>query len=170
MSEARTAGEPRKPGLLGRHVLMMMLSFFGVIVAVDSFMIYRAVSTFGGLETQDAYKKGLAYNQRISRDAEQARAGWKDTVEVGGAPPHLRIALRDHAEAAVAGKRLVAKVGRPATDRFDMTIDLAETVGGVYEAALPAVAEGSWIVELSAYDGAAEEPAYEARRRVWIGH
>ena len=170
MSEARAAAPPHKPGLLGRHVLMMMLSFFGIIVAVDGFMIYRAVSTFGGLETQDAYKKGLAYNQRISRDAEQARAGWKDTVEIGGAPPHLRVALRDQADAAITGKRLVAKVGRPATDRFDMTIDLAETAGGVYEAALSVVVEGSWIVELSAYDGAAQEPAYEARRRVWIGH
>ena len=170
MSEARTAGEPRKPGLLGRHVLMMMLSFFGVIVAVDGFMIYRAVSTFGGLDTQNAYKKGLAYNQRISRDVEQARAGWQDTVEIGGAPQHLRVELRDHAGGPIAGKRLVTRIGRPATDRFDVTLDLAETAAGVYEAALPVVAEGSWIVELSAYDGAAEEPAYEARRRVWIGH
>jgi nitrogen fixation protein FixH len=170
MSEPRTAAVPRKPGLLGRHVLMMMLSFFGVIVAVDGFMIYRAVSTFGGLETQDAYKKGLAYNQRISRDAEQARAGWQDTVEIGGAPQHLRIALRDHAGAPITGKRLVTNVGRPATNRFDVTLDLAETAAGVYEAALPVVAEGSWIVELSAYDGAGDEPAYEARRRVWIGH
>jgi nitrogen fixation protein FixH len=170
MSEARTAAASRKPGLLGRHVLIMMLSFFGVIVAVDSFMIYRAVSTFGGLETQDAYKKGLAYNHRIARDAEQARAGWKDTVEIGGETPHLRITLTDHGGAAVAGKRLVAKFGRPATDRFDMTLDLAETGAGVYEAAVPVVAEGSWIVDVSAYDGATEEPAYEARRRVWIGH
>jgi nitrogen fixation protein FixH len=149
---------------------MMMLCFFGVIVAVDGFMIYRAVSTFGGLETQDAYKKGLAYNQRISRDADQARAGWQDTVEIGGAQQRLRIALRDHAGAPIAGKRLAAKVGRPATDRFDMTLDLAETAAGVYEAALPVVAEGSWIVDLSAYDGVAQEPVYEARRRVWIGH
>jgi nitrogen fixation protein FixH len=170
MSEARTAAASRKPGLLGRHVLMMMLSFFGVIVAVDSFMIYRAVSTFGGLETQDAYKKGLAYNQRISRDAEQERAGWKDTVEIGGVPQHLRIALRDHAGAPITGKRLAAKIGRPATDRFDVTLDFAETAAGLYEAALPVVAEGSWIVDLSAYNGTAEEPAYEARRRVWIGH
>jgi nitrogen fixation protein FixH len=170
MSEARAAAVPRKPGLLGRHVLMMMISFFGVIVAVDGFMIYRAVSTFGGLETQDAYRKGLAYNQRISRDAEQAHAGWQDTVEIGGAGQHLRITLRDPAGAPITGKRLAAKIGRPATDRFDVTLDLAEIRAGVYEAAIPVVAEGSWIVELSAFDGAAQEPAYEARRRVWIGH
>ena len=102
--------------------------------------------------------------------ARLARAGWKDAVEIGGAPPNLRIALRDHAGAAITGKRLVAKVGRPATNRFDMTLDLAETAGGVYEAALPVVVEGSWIVDLSAYDGAAEEPVYQARRRMWIGH
>ena len=36
-------------------------------------------------------------------------------------------------------------------------------------AALTAIAEGSWIVDLSGYDGGGDDPAYEARRRVWIG-
>ncbi len=73
-------------------------------------------------------------------------------------------------DAAVTGRRLVAKVGRPATDRFDITLDLAETAAGVYEAALPIADQGSWIVDVSAYEGDAAAPAYEARRRVWIAH
>jgi nitrogen fixation protein FixH len=78
--------------------------------------------------------------------------------------------LRDHADAPVTGKRLVAKLGRPATDRFDTTIELAEQGAGAYVAPLTAIGEGSWIVDLSGYDGGADDPVYEARRRVWIGH
>ncbi len=164
--EPRAAGAG---GLHGRHVVIIFFAFFATVFAVDGYMIYQAVSTFGGLETQDAYKKGLAYNDRIARDAEQARAGWKDTVVIGGVPPHLRVALRDQSDVAITGKRLVAQVGRPATDRFDATLELAETADGVYEAALPDAGEGAWIIDLTAYDVASGIPAYEARRRVWIG-
>lgn len=155
-------------GLMGRHVVMIFFAFFAIIFAVDGYMIFQAVSTFGGLETQDAYKKGLAYNGRIARDLEQARNGWKDTVVIGGTPHHLRVALRDQSDVAITGKRLVAQMGRPATDRFDVTLDLAETADGVYEAALPGTGDGAWIIDLTAYDAASGIPAYEARRRVWI--
>lgn len=157
-------------GLRGGHVLAIFLGFFITVVAVDGLMIYQAVSTFGGLETQDAYRKGLAYNQRIAQDAEQSLAGWRDEVKVVGSPHRLHVALRDQSAAAIAGKRLIATVGRPATERFDMTLELVEISPGIYEAALPAASEGSWIVDLSAYDAnASGSPLYQARRRAWIG-
>jgi nitrogen fixation protein FixH len=50
-----------------------------------------------------------------------------------------------------------------------MTLNLAEIAPGLYEAALQNVVEGTWLVDLSAYDGdSSTEPAYQARRRAWI--
>lgn len=159
-----------KPRMRGGHVLMILVGFFAAIVVVDGFMIYQAVSTFGGVETPDAYRKGVAYNESIAKDAQQSLLGWNDKISIAGSPHRLQVSLRDKSEAAVAGKRMVAMVGRPATDRYDQTLTLAETAPGLYEAVLPATSEGTWIIDLSAYDsGSSGEPIYQARRRAWIG-
>src|SRR4030095_4953152 len=41
--------------LKGRHVLFTLVGFFAVCVAVDGFMIYSALSTFGGVDNVNAY-------------------------------------------------------------------------------------------------------------------
>jgi nitrogen fixation protein FixH len=160
---------PRRT-LSGRHVLLTFLAFFATVFAVDGFMIYQAVSTFGGIETPDAYRKGVAYNQTIAKGAEQLLEGWQDEIEILQGPQRLRVHLQDRLGSAVAGKMLVATVGRPATDRFDLTLALSEVAAGTYEATLPAAHEGAWIVDISAFDTSvgSAPPAYQARRRLWI--
>lgn len=156
-------------GIRGGHVLAAMLAFFGVIIVADATLIYRALTTFGGVDNPDAYRQGVAYNQRIARDARQSRIGWRDEIVAVGAPERLQVTLRDHAGAAVAGKKVAARIGRPATNRFDAALELTEVAPGQYEAPLPKAGEGSWIVDLNVYDGdASPEPLYQARRRVWI--
>lgn len=166
MSEATAIA--RKPHFRGSHVLMIFVGFFGTIIAVDGYMIYKAVSTFGGIETEDAYRKGVAYNESIAKDAKQSQLGWSDEIKVVGSPQRLQVALHQ-GDGAITGKHLVATVGRPATNRYDVTIPLAEASPGLYEAALPVAGDGTWIVDLSAYDDASStEPVYQARRRTWI--
>lgn len=164
---APTRARPR--GIRGAHVLGTMLAFFAVIVVADATMIYKAVTTFGGVDNPNAYRQGVAYNQRIARDAEQSLIGWQDAIEVIGAPQRLRVLLRDRSGAVVTGKKLVASIGRPATNRFDTTLDLVEVAAGQYEAPIAEAHEGAWIVAISALPpGGAGEPLYQTRRRVWI--
>ncbi|HWK39274.1 MAG TPA: FixH family protein [Hyphomicrobium sp.] len=164
-----TSAKGSSAGLRGSHVLMILAGFFAIIVTVDGFMIYQAVTTFGGLET-DAYRRGLAYNERIEQETEQTTKGWHDEISVAGTPARLRVGLTDVAKDGVPGRRLIARVGRPATDRFDRTVELVETGAGVYEAELGELIGGSWIVDLSAFDGAdSAVPFYQVRRRIWIG-
>ncbi len=98
---------PRR-ALNGRHVLLTFIAFFVIVFAVNGFMIYQAVSTFGGVDNADAYREGLAYNQRIARDAEQSLQGWQDEIDIVPSPQRLRVRLNDRSGSAVAGKRLVA--------------------------------------------------------------
>lgn len=160
----------RASGIRGGHVLWGMLAFFAVIVVADATMIYKAVTTFGGVENPNAYRQGVAYNQRIARGAEQSLIGWRDDTDViGGASPRLRVSLRDRSGAAVTGKTLLAHIGRPATNRFDTTLDLVEVAAGQYEAPIAAAHDGAWIVDLTVLPaGGADEPLYQSRRRVWI--
>src|SRR5262249_29982834 len=103
-SEGRTMTDATgalKPRLRGAHVLAIIVCFFATIFVVDGFMIYRAVTTFGGVETPDAYRKGVVYNASIASEARQAQLGWTDEIKVAGAPPHLRVNLRNKEGSAV---------------------------------------------------------------------
>ncbi len=92
MMAASTTLSSRGP-LKGRHVLFAFLGFFAVFASVDIFMIYRALSTFGGVDNVNAYRDGLAYNSRIAQGEQQDKAGWHDSLEVLPAPQRLRLSI-----------------------------------------------------------------------------
>ncbi|MCC7253851.1 FixH family protein [Hyphomicrobium sp.] len=158
-------------GLSGRHVLGAMLAFFAVIIVADATMIYKAVSTFGGVDNANAYRDGLAYNARIALAERQAALGWSETVELVSEPARLRVALKDASGAAPASLRVEATLGRPATNAADTVLRLAEVAPGVFEAPVgDDPGPGAWIARVRAYpaDGTTAEPIYQMRRRLWV--
>jgi nitrogen fixation protein FixH len=72
-------------------VLIVFLGFFATIFLVNGIMIYDALSTFGGIETADAYRKGLAYNARIAEGAAQAQRGWRDNLAYASETQRVRV-------------------------------------------------------------------------------
>ena len=167
-SEPRTTGQ-RRGGLTGAHVLFSLLGFFAVIVVADATLIYKALTTFGGVDNVNAYRDGLAYNTRIAADTRQSVLGWQDLTEISGDPVRLRVSLKAKDGTPVTKQRIVAKVGRPATNRFDSNIALAEATPGVYEAVLETAESGSWVVEAQVFSGAeAATPVFQIRRRLWV--
>jgi len=160
----------RGRNLNGWHVLLTFLAFFATVFVVDGIMIYQAVSTFGGLETPDAYRKGLAYNERIAAGAAQEQRGWRDQLDYLPMTQRLRIALSDHAGTAVSALVLSAEMGRPATDRFDRQLAFTQTGPGTYEADVAGLEPGWWTVDVKAHSSAdtGGEALYESRQRLWI--
>jgi nitrogen fixation protein FixH len=168
MTNARHA-TPGGRTLSGRHVLLAFVGFFAIVFAANGLMIYQAVSTFGGLDTADAYRKGLAYNERIAAAAAQAARGWSDKLDYGADTKRLRVFLSDRSGAAVSGLRVTAELKRPATNRFDQQLFLAQTGPGVYEVDAPGLEAGWWTVGLRALAPEGDDAAlYESRRRLWI--
>ncbi len=158
---------PRGPRVTGRHVLSAMIGFFAVLFLVDGSLIYFAVSTFGGVETPDAYRKGLAYNDRIAAGEAQARLGWLDSLEFSRERESLAFRLADGDGRPVAGLAVAARLSRPATDRFDREVALAETAAGSYEAAGLKLEPGAWTLDVTAARTGAS-PIYETRKRLWV--
>ncbi|MGI9403981.1 MAG: FixH family protein [Hyphomicrobium sp.] len=155
----------------GRHVLFGLIAFFAIVLVADGYMIYKAVSTFGGLETEDAYRKGLAYNDRIAVANAQAKRGWRDQLNYLPQSKRLRIALLDREGAGVSGLDITASLGRPATNRFDREFSFVQTGPGIYEAEIPAIESGWWTVGVQARRTAPDRrdaTVYEAKRRLWI--
>ena len=55
--ETQTDRPPRR--WTGWTVLFALLGFFGVIFAVNGLMVYEALSTLSGVDTDSAYQAGL---------------------------------------------------------------------------------------------------------------
>ncbi|MHA1599926.1 MAG: FixH family protein, partial [Alphaproteobacteria bacterium] len=45
--------------LTGRHVLIMVLAFFGLVIAANVIFVVLAWQSWSGLSTDDAYRRGL---------------------------------------------------------------------------------------------------------------
>jgi nitrogen fixation protein FixH len=158
------------PSVTGRHVLFGMIAFFAVTMGVNGVMVYAALTTFAGIETSDAYRRGLAYNRRIAEGEQQSGSGWSDRVDVADDPPRLRVAIRGRDGRPLTGLIVRARIGRPATDRYDRDLTLAEAAPGDYASPLEAVGAGSWVADIRVAQNGKESETivFRARRRLWL--
>lgn len=156
-------------GLRGSHVLLIAIGFFLTIFLVNGIMVYDALTTFGGLETTDAYRKGLAYNQRIAEGQAQEQRGWRDKLAYVPDVRRVRIDLTDPTGAGVPGLVISGEIGRPATDRFDRKLNFTQIGPRTYEADAAGLEPGWWTIDIEARkSSSAGEVVYEARERLWI--
>jgi nitrogen fixation protein FixH len=155
-------------GLRGGHVALIFFSFFAVIFVVNGAMMYSAITTYTGIVSNEPYRKGLHYNERIAEDERQAKLGWSDDVTIAR-DGRIVVALAADQTGPVTGMKVAAQIGRPSTNRFDSRLDLSETGPGRYEAQTGALDAGAWIVALEVRtDGNAADPVYRMRRRLWL--
>jgi len=133
--------------LTGRHVLLIFLAFFGVVFAVNGYMLRVAVATFSGVQTETPYKMGLAYNTRIASSRRQDERGWHVDARViraadGSATVTLSAADRDGAPLNGLAGRI--RLERPSDKRLDREADLAAVGTGRYGTDLHDVVAGQW--------------------------
>ena len=158
--------EPRRH-LDGRYILAMCIAFFGVVFAVNGYMLYAALSTHTGVVSVEPYRKGLAYNDRIADGARQEALGWYDSAgleQTGTVTVHMT--ARDGSP--LGGLTLSGVLGRPATARGDRNLAFTEVAPGQYLAMTGPVEPGTWMITLEAHDGADRANLYRAKRRLWI--
>jgi nitrogen fixation protein FixH len=141
------------------------------VIAVNAVMATLAIRTFPGLQTEDAYNKGLHYNETIAAGREQARRGWRMDLEIrplGGARGSGReaevvVAFSDRDGQPLDRLEVEATLIRPATAAFDRTVSLEGRGGGVYAAAVTLPLSGQWDARVTARR---ETESFEARRRL----
>lgn len=138
MSMAKPARE-----LTGRKVLFITVSAFGVIIGVNLVMAYFAINTFPGLEVQNTYVASQGFNDRLAR---QRALGW--TSEASLQDNELRIVLTDAAGNPAAVQSVNAVLGRPTTEREDLTPELR--FDGTAWVGTVDIDYGNWDLRLSA--------------------
>src|ERR1700690_1116795 len=73
MQSAPHAKQKQVRILTGRHVLLWLVAFFGIVFAVNGGLVQAAISTFGGVETASSYKAGLQFEQEVGLVQRQDR-------------------------------------------------------------------------------------------------
>ncbi|MCB1521284.1 MAG: FixH family protein [Hyphomicrobiaceae bacterium] len=156
--------------ITGRHVLFGMIAFFAVIFAVNGWFLYSALSTYTGVVSNEPYRKGLAYNERIAADTLQHERGWTASLSLAGENRGIVVALADQAGDAVVGLTLRGNVGRPSTNDSDVVLTFAEIAPGRYVAIMEPLAAGNWVadVEAASLTSSGEEIVWRMRQRVWV--
>lgn len=126
--------------LQGRHVFLIISSFFLVMFLVNGVFIWRAVATFPGEEVEKSYLQGIHYNETLEQRAIQAELGWGAEVGVDGQDGgQIMVRMLDQAGSPIGNLDLNVrqhKIGQSAAEAYA----LRSIAPGVYAAALP---EGS---------------------------
>ena len=135
--------------LKGRHVLMVLCGFFGVMFIVNGiFVSFRARDVQRRCTQSDPYRKGLHYNDMLAADERQAERGWQTTVAYDDKTQQLRVSLIDKAAEPVSGLHVAVMLSRPATSKDDRHLRLKEVSRGVYAADV-GLAPGVWVLAIS---------------------
>jgi nitrogen fixation protein FixH len=165
---SHVSGKPFE--ITGKHVLIGMLTFFGLIIAVNIVMIRLALSTHTGVVAENTYRKGVKYNEEIAAAERMDLLGWRNTMALAPTGDKLSIDIRDKDGKAVKGLAIKATLGRPASEKYDLELTLNETADGTYEAAIPARDSGTYVASIEAIDPAREQDGvlYRAKERLWL--
>lgn len=151
--------------ITGKHVLIVMLSAFGVITAVNMVFVYLAVTGFPGLDTEDSYRKGLAYNTQISESRDIRKLGWRVDVSLTE-DKVLEISFTDKAGGALKISDLKVLLTHPADTKKDILLNMSNPAPGQYSFRIDPETKGNRILRISAL-GPDARPL-EQRQKLWL--
>ncbi|WP_299963170.1 FixH family protein [uncultured Roseobacter sp.] len=129
--------------LTGKHVAIIFVSAFSVIISVNLLLAYSAISTFPGLEVKNSYVASQTFD--VDRAAQNA-LGWSVSAQKQG--PQVVLSITDAAGAPVEVAALDATLGRATHVRDDQRPDFV--FDGARYVAPAALAPGNWNLRMKA--------------------
>lgn len=145
MSTPRTQRE-----FTGRHMLLIMLSFFGVIITVNVTMAVLANRSWTGLVVGNTYIASQEFNERAARGRAQVELGWQGSLSI--MPGKLIYTLNDKDGSVIKLESVNILLHRPVSGDQDTDVQLERLTDGSYAADIT-LDDGSWIVEVEAEAG-----------------
>jgi nitrogen fixation protein FixH len=146
--------EQRQPKeLTGRMVLLCLVGFFGVVAAVNAFMMGAAISTFAGLDSDSPYQAGLAFEEEIAAARAQQALHWQVQAKVAsmdGGETRVEISARDASGTPLSGLGATARFVHPTDRRLDRDLAVTQDAPGHFSGAT-GMAAGQWdvVIDLS---------------------
>ena len=144
----------------GRHMLAVLLAFFGTIITVNLTMAWFANSTWSGLVVKNSYVASQEFNGHQAEARAHAALGWKPSTSYQNGT--FAFTLLDAAGNPVETNGVKAKLIRPAHEGFDQVVELSPQGNGRYSAPVT-LADGQWVIEVLAEAGL-DTPYRHAKR------
>ena len=152
MSMADTPREPRR--FTGRHMLIVTLSFFGVIIAVNLVLAWFATGTWTGLVVKNTYVASQDFNRTVEAARDSAGAGW--SVRLQREADALVLGWTGSDGQAIRGLAVEGVVGRSVHENDDHRLAFREMANGTYRADA-VLAPGAWQIVVVTTDPAGAE-------------
>jgi nitrogen fixation protein FixH len=142
--------------------------FFLVLAIVDGFLVYLATSTQTGIVTENAYEKGLNYNQTLAEGEKEKELGWSTSLAFlpseTGHEGQIIYQVKGEKEIFLKGAEVSATLYRPVQAGYDFAATLTEkqssshkggALSSTYSAQVKFPLPGVWLVKV---------------KTVWKGH
>jgi len=144
VARGQVRSEKTRP-LTGRMVLLYIVAFFSVVMSVNGVMIYEALSTMTGVDTDSAYQAGRMFERDVAMAKAQDSRHWQVNAQItpssGGAL--LEVAAHDEAGRPLTGMQASAAFQRPTDRRLDRDVELVEDSPGKFSGSAEIMA-GQW--------------------------
>lgn len=138
----------KQPGeFTGKHMLFIMLGFFGVIIGVNILIAAIANSSWTGLIVKNSYVASQDFNRKIANARKQSKLGWQSRLTA--ADGSLLFVLKDSNANPLRGLDVSARIYRPVVETQDRTVALKEGQSGHYQTAAK-LKPGVWEVAILA--------------------
>ena len=148
-----------KKGFTGRHMLTVMVGFFGVVIGVNFTMATLAARTFGGTVVDNSYVASQRFNRWLAEARAQERLGWTTRLGLDDRR-HVRAKLTDRA-GPLTGAQVTAIGRHPLGRESDVPLRFRAEGNGAYVSERPLPA-GRWQVHLEVRRGADDLRLIEA--------
>ncbi len=137
-----------KAPLRDRIIPWYFVMAFAVVFAVNAFFIYMATQTHTGVVTENAYEKGLAYNDMLEKAHAQEALGWQSSITFQKGS--LIVTLSDENGAKLEDASVTAYLKNATHDTTSYERALNDTQQGTYAADVSDIPAGKWFVTIEA--------------------
>lgn len=145
----------------GKHLFLILVAFFGVIISVNVTMATLANRSWTGLVVQNSYVESQKFNDHFDAARARAALGWRS--EMSYANGSFAYRLTNGQGQGVRLMDIVVEFRRPVQESKDRQATLQAEGGGSFVADLP-LEDGQWIVDISAVAHGLSEPWRDMKR------
>lgn len=146
----------------GKHMLLSMIAFFGVIIAVNFTMASLATGSWTGLVVKNSYVASQNFNEELEQANAQRRDGLVSDLSYRGQT--LKFILKDRTGNVLKPKNVSAVIGRPAFEQADRTIELKRFPDNSYRLDTK-LDPGIWMIKIT---GETAKSRYRRDARLYI--
>lgn len=156
-----TKAAPRE--FTGRHMLILIVSFFSVVIGVNITLAVFSNTTWTGLVVQNSYVASQEFQVKRDRARFQDSLGWKGVFTY--ADGKARFVIQDGALALVNADGVHLLLHRPVGGHDDKVIDMTKALDGAFVADV-VLDTGVWDAQILA-DQTSEGP-FEHQHRFTV--